>query len=372
MRDGLETIQSALLPPLPTTAPSGAIGMVEPRFDFRVREAPAREVFQALAAGSRYNWVIHQDVTGNITVDLRGVTVEDALRAIRDGYGYEFSIDANRVTVLPAAIQSRIYQVNYSAAGTGDTFWSQLRDNLRAIVGRGAGREIALNAATGVLVVRGMPVELRQVERYLAAVHAAVGRQIVIEAKFVEVALFDINKSGINWETMEGGSSQSSPRGTLQGFSTRESDFDVLLRQLSRQGETRIVSSLRMTALNNQRAFLRMSDAPTGGSPGAPALNGVELSLTPQIAEDARVTLRLRPLLNASASRAMAESDSVILTRDRTISVISGLLNLDASKTGASRELIILLRPTVVNVEPGSNDVFSAQDGTMMMARPVN
>jgi MSHA biogenesis protein MshL len=368
VQENIEQVQSALLPPLPTATPRGAIAVAEPRFDFRVREAPAREVFQALASGSRFNWVIHPEVAGAITVDLRGVTVEDALRAIREGYGYEFSIEANRIAVLPAAMQSRIYQVNYPPSGAGDGFWRQLSDNLRAIVGKDSGREIAVNTATGVVVARGMPAELRQVERYLAAVHASVGRQVVVEAKFVEITLSSANKSGINWSAMGAGAMDAAGRGSLLGFPTAENDFDAMLQRLARQGEARVLSSLRVTALNNQRALLRLGETPAGRASAGATSGGVELALTPQISEDALVTLRVRPTLNVVASRARAESDSVIQASDQTISVIGGLLNLDTSPSGNAREWVILLKPIIVNTGAISEGATFRRDATVLNA----
>ncbi|MDP1656897.1 MAG: secretin N-terminal domain-containing protein [Hylemonella sp.] len=102
----------ALVPPLP-----------EPRLDLLVNNAQAREVFLAIVADTRYSMLMHPDVSGMISVTLRGVTVLEALEAIRDVYGYDFKIDGRRITIYGPAMQTRIFTVNYphsQRSGTSD------------------------------------------------------------------------------------------------------------------------------------------------------------------------------------------------------------------------------------------------------------
>jgi MSHA biogenesis protein MshL len=64
----------------------------EPRVDLRVNNAQARDVFLALVADTRYSMLMHPDVSGTLSVTLRGVTVTEALESIRDVYGYDFKL----------------------------------------------------------------------------------------------------------------------------------------------------------------------------------------------------------------------------------------------------------------------------------------
>ncbi len=345
---------------------------VEPRFDLVVNNAQAREVFLAMVAETRYSMLMHPEVTGTLSVTLRGVTVREALEAIRDVYGYDFKLDGRRITVYPPTLQTRIYTVNYlnlrregrseirvnsgastlPGSGTGGTqpvagppgtpqpqqafensrlsttsrtdFWAELGEALRGIVGNGPGRNVVVSAQSGVVAVRAMPEELRQVDAYLKATRVAVERQVMLEAKIVEVQLRDAFQSGVDWSILRGrgGGGQLSgsdanqlvnpPTGTIPPgvpsgvplmpnsprlpiidavdfpprgsglfglvFATR--NFEGVLSFLQTQGTTQILSSPRVAALNNQRAVLKVGtdELFVTGVTGGTVTSGVSLS----------------------------------------------------------------------------------------------
>ena len=94
-----ESLERALLPPLRMEMPDLSGRPLDGRFDLAVSGAPAAQVFMSLASGTRYSMLVHPDVTGVISVNLKDVTVEEALAAIRDLYGYEYRIEGRRVLV---------------------------------------------------------------------------------------------------------------------------------------------------------------------------------------------------------------------------------------------------------------------------------
>ncbi|MDO8933506.1 MAG: STN domain-containing protein, partial [Rhodocyclaceae bacterium] len=112
-RRGSDAAERALMPPLSVEMPKN--GETEPRFDLSVVNAPASQVFMALVTGTRYNMLITPEVSGQITVRLKDVTVKEALESIRELYGYEFSIKGNRISIQPNTLQTRVFQVNYLA-----------------------------------------------------------------------------------------------------------------------------------------------------------------------------------------------------------------------------------------------------------------
>ena len=83
------------------------------RFDLSVNNAPAAQVFMQIGSGTPYNMLVTPEVSGNVTVTLKNVTVTEALEALRDLYGYDFKLNGNRVLVLPNTVQSRLFRVNY-------------------------------------------------------------------------------------------------------------------------------------------------------------------------------------------------------------------------------------------------------------------
>ena len=204
------TAADALLPPLAMELPKPAAAVVEPRFDLTVSNAPAAQVFMAIVSGTRYSMLLPADLAGTLSVSLKDVTVPEALEAIRELYGYDFRVSGTRVYVQPNTLQTRVFQVNYlagrrqgmsdlrvttssisaaqapggSAAGqpapgtsstrlgadssrvstsTDNDFWADLKAALGALVGSEGGRSVVLNPSSGVIVVRGMPQDIRGV-----------------------------------------------------------------------------------------------------------------------------------------------------------------------------------------------------------------
>ncbi len=346
--DALQSNETATATALPAEA----------RFDLIVNNALAREVFMAMVTDTRYSMLMHPEVTGTLSVTLRGVTVREALEAIRDVYGYDFKLDGRRITVYPPTLQTRIYSVNYlNAQRTGKSevrvssgtqaptqggnnpggqqqqtypgggqpnqqqfqpqenarvstttktdFWAEITDSLRGIVGSAAGRNVVVSAQSGVIAVRAMPDELRQVEAFLKAMRISVERQVMLEAKIVEVQLRDGFQSGIDWSILRGRGAGGvvsngntldpitgavipsrnilvNPGGKVPGLPSTTTPllqdatgfpaigrgifglafatggFEGVLSFLESQGDTQILSSPRVATLNNQQAVLKV------------------------------------------------------------------------------------------------------------------
>jgi MSHA biogenesis protein MshL len=343
-----EALERALLPPMQLGMPSAPGLELESRFDLAVTNAPAAQVFMSLAAGTRYSMLVHPGVSGAISVNLKDVTVEEAVSAIRDLYGYDYKIEGTRIFVQPAGLQTRMFQVSYllsqrrgmtevrvqsgavtesgAAAAPGTTttgasssrslesahvrteqqsnFWVDLRAALQAIVGTEAGRSVVVSPQSGVVVVRAFPAELRAVEDYLKATRVSVERQVMLEAKIVEVTLSEAYRAGINWAVFHNSGSgnaafgqlttgttaaalaarggaiagdgivadtagrsiaagaaafaQDNPAGAVFGLALQTSSFAALLTFLESQGDVQVLSSPRLATLNNQKAVLKV------------------------------------------------------------------------------------------------------------------
>jgi len=337
-------VSDALAEPAPAAVPLPP----EPRLDLLVNNAQAREVFLAIVADTRYSMLMHPDVKGTLSVTLRGVTVSEALEAIRDVYGYDFKIDGRRITIYAPTLQTRIFTVNYpnsqrsgsselrvssgagQASNTGSSttptsgapatpangsaqrtegsrvstssqtdFWLELAGAVRGLVGAGEGRSVITSPQAGIMAVRGMPDELRQVEKFLKAAQVAVERQVMLEAKVVEVELRDGFQSGIDWSALKNGGGATGAIGSLSGNSTSNTlvsgvqsnlpgfaatgaalladsislpaaggglfglafatdGFQAVLGFLETRGDVQILSSPRVATLNNQKAVLKV------------------------------------------------------------------------------------------------------------------
>ena len=281
-------VSDALAEPAPKAAPLPA----EPRLDLLVNDAQAREVFLAIVADTRYSMLMHPDVTGKLSVTLRGVTVKEALEAIRDVYGYDFKIEGRRITVYAPTLQTRIFTINYpnspregrselriaSSGGLASTppekdaekftevirgalssptgggnyvytnsktdFWNELAGAVRGLIGidatnqgganakpvatGGQGRSVIVSPQAGIMAVRAMPDELREVDKFLKAAQIAVERQVMLEAKIVEVMLSDGYQSGIDWSALKNGGGKTGAVGVLGGNVNSPTTFPAL------------------------------------------------------------------------------------------------------------------------------------------------
>ena len=259
-----DAVSQALLPPLVVEMPRAEGKAAESRFDLAVNNAPAPEVFMAIASGSPYSMIVHPGITEKLSVKLKDVTVFEALDTLRDMYGYEYKVTGNRILIQSLALQTRVFLVNYlnnirkgkselrvassspsdSAGGTQAgaisaisgpqvptvqalagskvettsdvNFWTDLGNALRAIVGTGEGRNMIMNAESGVIVVRAMPSELREVGEFLRTMQGVVSRQVLLEAKIIDVQLNDSFATGINWAAFHAGSNSRFAGGIQQ------------------------------------------------------------------------------------------------------------------------------------------------------------
>ncbi|MBZ0091198.1 MAG: pilus (MSHA type) biogenesis protein MshL [Sulfuricellaceae bacterium] len=355
-RRQLEAAKEALLPPLKIDIPKPMAKALEPRFDLVVNNAPAREVFMGIAANSRYSMLVDPEVSGSVSVNLKDVTVLEALDALRDLYGYDYHVDGTRIVVKSLKMRTRIFRVNYltgerkgssdirvtsgsvsdsspssgsssssssqsSTPGSGTNikslessrittkstsdFWVELTAALKAIVGEEDGRNVVVSPQSGVIVVRALPNELHNVAAFLKAAQLSVDRQVILEAKILEVQLNDSNQTGINWALLQNGAHRLSagantqnftiPGGTigtltttattgttptgstlastlgagmaaatgatasgLFGLAFQTNDFAALLSFLDTQGDVHVLSSPRIATLNNQMAVLKV------------------------------------------------------------------------------------------------------------------
>ena len=391
-------VNDALLPPLTTSMPAVDTKPVESKFDLSVNNTPANQVFTAIVSGTRYSIVVPADVSGYISLHLKDVTVFEALEAIREVYGYEYKVDGSRIYIQGISLQTRIYQVNYltgqrtgtsslrvtsssvtdsssgsTAPGTAPVpnasrsadssrvsttsntdFWEELSKSLVAIVGNEKGRSVVISPMSGVIVVRAMPDELRNVATYLKASQISIERQVILEAKIIEVTLTDSLQTGVNWASFTnngtnfnsagqlgagnalsptiGGaataltgsaisgtpgsslSASAANAGSMFGLAFQTSNFAALLNFLESQGSVHMLSSPRIATLNNQKAVLKVGTdeffvtgiTTTTTAVGTtstttptvtlqPFFSGIALDVTPRIDENDEIILHVHP-----------------------------------------------------------------------------
>lgn len=106
----------SLMPPLAPQAAADPAAAAESRFDLSVVNAPATQVFMALVSGTRYSMLLPPDVSGSLTLNLKDVTVLEALDTIRELYGYEYRVQDKRIFIEPNTLKARVFHINYLAS----------------------------------------------------------------------------------------------------------------------------------------------------------------------------------------------------------------------------------------------------------------
>ncbi|WP_412499105.1 pilus (MSHA type) biogenesis protein MshL [Shewanella indica] len=460
LRDSLAQQNAKAVVPPPASLPPGVqqelnadgllAGLAAPmqterRFDVSANDVDARVFFPSLVEGTPFSVAVHPQVSGNISLSLKGVTLSEALQVVQDIYGYEISREGRVLRVYPAGLRTETFPVNYlymeriglsltsvssgrisdnnnnnsnsnqnnnglnnnNNSGFGNNnnnnsnnqnsnntngtfissrtktdFWGELQKTLESILGNsGDGRSVVVTPQAGLVTVRANPDELRQIRSFLATAESHLQRQVILEAKILEVTLSDGYQQGIQWQDVLGsaladgntkvnfGTSEGSfgnqiteAIGGVTSLSLKGTDFAAMITLLDTQGDVDVLSSPRVTASNNQKAVIKVgrdeyfvtdvssttvaSTTPVT-SPEVeltPFFSGIALDVTPQIDKDGSVLLHVHPSVtdvkeqNKSikisdssldlplARSEIRESDTVIKALSGDVVVIGGLM----------------------------------------------
>jgi general secretion pathway protein D len=200
--------------------------------------------------------------------------------------------------------------------------------------------DVVVNAISGTVTINATEKQHQLVQHHIDSIVNAMQRQVLIEATIVEVALSDAYQGGVDWsrlaisdgrgpnitQTLLGGfSSAAQAAGAAAGnaitigyINTNSSvgSISATVKLLQEFGNTRVLSSPKLMALNNQTALLKVVDnivyfevqaqsaiVSGGGTVTPPTFTttaktvavGVVMSVTPQVNEDGRVLLTVRP-----------------------------------------------------------------------------
>lgn len=279
-------------------------------------------------------------------------------------------------------------------------------------------KQLVVNEIAGIIMVTDFTENLDKIASFLADIEEGSKRQVLIQAHILEVSLRDAFSLGINWNSIiNSGTSFSLTQGTLGlaaiansssifKFNAKGKDFEVFIDALKDQGNVNMLSSPKISALNNQKAIIKLttkqvswirtqttivSSTSTLDTTYQPQIDevGIFLDVTPQIASDGKITMQVHPsvsevlkisspnndpLLGSKPVINVREIDTMVEARSGETIVIAGLISdklnelktsipllgdipyLGAlfSKTISERnksELVIMLTPYVLNAK---------------------
>ena len=493
--------QAQQSPPQPVAAPPVPAAVTEdllnsayapqqaalPRFNVAAMQAELPDFFQSLVSDTPYSVVLHPDISGQISLQLKQVTLPEAMAVVQQLYGFDIRQQGLVYKIYPAGLRTETIAVNYlmlqrqgfssiavnsggvsqdnqngqngqnnrnrsSSQGNlgqgnfsnqsqsqygqqqfnGSTiqsesktdFWKELEKAVSTVLGNGPQRMVVVTPQAGLVTVRGMPEEIAAVKAYLGQSERHLQRQVVLEAKIIEVTLNDEYQQGINWQNAianlrntsfnfstsgaVASNAISTSLGGVTAISFNNVDFNGVINLLETQGNAQVLSSPRVTAMNNQKAVIKVGQdeyfvtnvstdtiVGTGGTTSSPNItlqpffSGIALDVTPQIDQNGSVILHVHPSVTETAEQSktirfsneevilplaqsnIRESDTIIRARSGEIVVIGGLMQTVTSdsesrtpvlsaipvlgklftsinKVEKKKELVILLKPTVV------------------------
>lgn len=377
------------------------------RIDIEAKNIPARAFFADLGESQGINILVDPLVVEEINLSLRNVTLEQVIQALQDVYGYDFQKTSYGYRVAPNQMTTRVYRLNYlnlersgssrtsvggddsntvttafaASSDIGSGFWAGIKQSITGFIEPNAevAEPVVINTQTGLVVVHATSKEHAAIANFLRDAELIMQKQVIIEAKIVEVTLDYEYQSGINWNFFNnslGGASNSGGAGfdgdSLTGIgdvggifnlSLTLDNFTSMLQLLDYQGDVQVLSSPRVATINNQKAVIRVgadeyfatvSSASAGSDDDEDSdsttiglekiFSGISLDVTPQISEDNSVTLHVRPTVTEVVERTkiisvdqetltlplaysnIRESDSIIRASNGQIVVIGGLL----------------------------------------------
>ena len=337
---------------LPMPAPQMADGN-EPGTPLRElvgRDADATEVLSTLFRDSDINVLLESVPAGRVTFDFKNTTVERAFEALLDtlDLAYEWDGDFLRirsrvrrtfdVDLLAGMLQGGAGGGGGAAAGGGGAagggmngmagmaaaeLWSRLETDLTTMVGSSG--SVLVNSMAGTVTIEASPRLVRRVEDYVDRTLARVQAQVSLEARILEVRLSDEFRLGVNWTVLPG-LLNADETGTLDNGAMIQQaaasggtalnvgildpgNLGVFVDALQGQGQVRVLSSPRVSTLNNQTATIRVVDQipiidrevidSQGGLRTQFTVRfveaGIEIQVRPQISADGIVTVEAMP-----------------------------------------------------------------------------
>jgi MSHA biogenesis protein MshL len=411
------------------------------RFDVNANKVSVNDFFVGLVADTPYSVALHPEVSGEISLTLKDVTMDEVTKIVSRLYGIDVFREGKVVQVLPAKMRTESIPVNYlmmkrsgmsnvsvmaggvsqydeggGLGGNGSSggnnfgnnqnpggnnafggssnmqmngasiqtssetdFWKDLKVALESLVGVGNGRFIIVSPQASLVTVNALPSEIASLKEFLKASEESLQRQVVLEAKIIEVTLKDEYQQGVNWSEVLGhigstdltfsttaagqiGNTISSQLGGITNLVFKNADFSGVISLLETQGDVQMLSNPRVTATNNQKAVIKVgedeyfvtevsSTTVTGNATTTspeieltPFFSGIALDVTPQIDEFGSVILHVHPSVTETeeqnkvvtlnnqdyvlplAQSNIRESDTVIRAGSGEIVIIGGLM----------------------------------------------
>ncbi len=264
-----------------------------------------KKVLLSLSKATNYNFIIDPEISGNVTIELKNVTLKEALDSVLSPFGYSYTFEGKNVRVLakktailhidvPFTTRGFTSDIQASIGGTSSSgssseegaststgttnmqvtnkatldFWQSLDKTIKSIIGDDKTTTYTIEPISGTVIISGLPKTVEKVKDFVNNLNKVINRQVLIEAKIVEVNLNRNAETGINWQVLgdyknytynikfnSGKPAEKPLQIKVLKFSK---DFSTLIGLLSKYGKVNVLSSPRLLAMNNQPAIIKV------------------------------------------------------------------------------------------------------------------
>jgi MSHA biogenesis protein MshL len=468
----------------------------QPRFDVKADGLPLNQFLMGLVDGTSWNILVDPELTQPITLQLKNVTIDEVLAVLEQTQDIDVRQQGNIYYIGGSRVQTAVYPLDYlnlkrkgksqtqvssgqiqastmaqggqggnnRSGGTSSSggqnvstlnsskietesetnLWQEVQKALEAIAAQDEKSFVMVSPQTGIVLVRARPMVQRQVAEYLGVAQANLGRQVMLEAKILEVRLNENFQAGVDWSKVHtNGAGNIIALGQLGQvldvpaeanpingvfnllYQSDPNDpnadpFSAAIDLLEQQGNVQVLSSPRISTINNQKAVIKVgtdefyvTDVSTTTTSGisstttpdvtlTPFFSGIALDVMPQVSANGDIILHVHPSVSEVidqtkniqigdqdlslplALSSIRESDSIVKLKSGQVVVIGGLMQNQIVKNDSGvpvlssipllgnlfkqqrdkvvkSELVLLLKATLVKGEEWQGHVDDAE-----------
>ena len=319
-------------------------------FGVNIRNMSLSEVFDLLLNEKNLSYEFANNVLKTSSLQTRIFKI-DYITSVREGTAItKASVDASPSEVGSSSSSdsssSDIKNENNLIRTTEKfDFWEKLDAELKAILNNNSEHITApdpiINQNAGLITVTATPSQLKRVEKYIAEMQRRLKKQVIIDVSIIAVDLNNEYKQGVDWSKFElgfntyiGNANPSDSSGakwignkgnsptdsfgkTLNIAANLNFSIDGMINFLETNGKAKVVSSPKVTTLNNQQALIsvgdninyRVQEQTDSGNSNSDRLTttykqysvfiGILLNLLPEVSDNNKIMLRINPSLSS-------------------------------------------------------------------------
>jgi len=380
--------------------------------DLSLRDVELSAAMEMLSKKEKVNVVLAEGVTGKVSINLYGVDVDDAIHIIANAAGYSVEKRGGSYHVIKHEdvnnysssnqLQIKTFKLRYSSASSVSEVLTQYLSSYGTMT---------LLEERNMIVVEDTPEFLRRISILLKELDYRP-KQILIEAKILEIRLDDSESFGVEWRKLLNGEADS--RNTSGSLGTQaladatspglfvdigDLNFQAVLEALETSGKARTLSSPTLLTVENEPASVIVGNRL--GYLNTVTINqvttetteflesGVILQVTPSVDGDGNIKLDIHPEVSTGTvtdgvpSQDTTSVDTQLIVPDGATSFIGGLMRLQAfddhrgvpvlgrlplagklfsrrEERAIRTEIIVLITPKVI--DPSSREWFEGQE----------